>query len=64
MSLARPAVSALPWRDVTPRESTVAVVGGGFSGLMALVHLARAMPTARLALFERRPLRAPGVAYG
>ncbi|MFM8818871.1 MAG: FAD/NAD(P)-binding protein, partial [Phycisphaerales bacterium] len=64
MSLVRPAVPALPWRDVTPRESTVAVVGGGFSGLMALVHLARAMPTARLALFERRPLRAPGVAYG
>ena len=64
MSLARPAVPALPWRDVTPRESTVAVVGGGFSGLMALVHLARAMPKARLSLFERRPLRAPGVAYG
>ena len=64
MSLARPAAPALPWRDVTPRESTVAVVGGGFSGLMALVHLARAMPGARLALFERRPLRAPGVAYG
>ena len=64
MSLAPPAVPALPWRDVTPRESTVAVVGGGFSGLMALVHLARAMPKARISLFERRPLRAPGVAYG
>lgn len=64
MSLARPAAPVLPWRDVSPRESTVAVVGGGFSGLMALVHLARAMPRARLSLFERRPLRAPGVAYG
>jgi uncharacterized NAD(P)/FAD-binding protein YdhS len=64
MSLGRTAAPVLPWRDVAPRESRVAVVGGGFSGLMALVHLARAMPAARLALFERRPLRAPGVAYG
>lgn len=64
MSAGRAAAPVLPWRDVAPRESRVAVVGGGFSGLMALVHLARAMPAARLALFERRPLRAPGVAYG
>ena len=47
-----------------PAECDVAIVGGGFSGLMSLVHLVRALPAARITLFERRPLRAPGVAYG
>jgi uncharacterized NAD(P)/FAD-binding protein YdhS len=54
----------LPWSDAAPTEVDVAVVGGGFAGLMAMVHLCRAMPHARIAVFERRPRPAPGVAYG
>jgi uncharacterized NAD(P)/FAD-binding protein YdhS len=42
----------------------VAIVGGGFSGLVTLLHLRRALPEARLALFERRQRPGPGVAYG
>ena len=61
-SSAEPA--ALPWSDAAPTEVDVAIVGGGFAGLMAMVHLCRALPHARIAVFERRPRAAPGVAYG
>ena len=47
-----------------PAECDVAVVGGGFSGLMSLVRLAQCAPKCQSVVFERRPLPAPGVAYG
>lgn len=62
MTADRPA--SLPWVETAPEELDVAVVGGGFSGLLTLVHLRRAHPRARLALFERRARCGPGVAYG
>lgn len=63
--MTEPAEETLPrWTDQVPAEVDVAVVGGGFSGLMALVHLCRALPGGRFALFERRPLSLPGIAYG
>lgn len=52
------------WSDLVPPEVDAAVVGGGFSGLMALVHLCRALPGGRFAVIERRPLPLPGIAYG
>jgi len=56
--------TTLRWTDEVPPEVDVAVVGGGFSGLMSLVHLCRALPGGRFALLERRPLPFPGIAYG
>jgi uncharacterized NAD(P)/FAD-binding protein YdhS len=47
-----------------PAECDVAIVGGGFSGLMSLVRLAQRAPNCQSVVFERRPLTAPGVAYG
>jgi len=47
-----------------PAECDVAIVGGGFSGLMSLVRLAQCAPKCQAVVFERRPLPAPGVAYG
>ena len=47
-----------------PAECDVAIVGGGFSGLMSLVRLAQCAPKCQCVVFERRPLAAPGVAYG
>lgn len=47
-----------------PAECDVAIVGGGFSGLMSLVRLAQSAPRCQCVVFERRPLPAPGVAYG
>lgn len=52
------------WFDVPPQECDVAIVGGGFAGLMTLVHLCRMRPAGRYVLFERRPRAFPGVAYG
>ena len=52
------------WSDVVPADTDVTVVGGGFSGLMTLVHLCRALPGGRFAVIERRPLPRPGIAYG
>lgn len=58
------AIPPLPWTDHLPPAADVAVIGGGFSGLMTLVHLVRHAPRARVVLLERRPARTPGVAYG
>ena len=52
------------WSEVPPHECEVAVVGGGFAGLMTLVHLCRLRPGGRFVLLERRPRALPGVAYG
>ncbi|MGC4013379.1 MAG: FAD/NAD(P)-binding protein [Luteolibacter sp.] len=46
-------------------ERTFAVVGGGFSGTMTVVHLLRNCgPDTRVVLFERAPEVGRGVAYG
>jgi len=45
-------------------ECDVAIVGGGFSGLMSAVRIAAAAPGASLGVFERRSRPGPGVAYG
>jgi len=42
----------------------VIIVGGGFSGTMAAVHLARAQCGLRIALVDRGPAAGRGVAYG
>lgn len=54
----------LPWTDRVPESADVVIVGGGFSGLMTLVHLVQSAPKARVVLMERRSTHAPGVAYG
>lgn len=59
-----PASNSLPWGEDCAEELDVAIVGGGFSGLVTLLHLRRLLPDARLALFERRQRPGPGVAYG
>jgi uncharacterized NAD(P)/FAD-binding protein YdhS len=55
---------ALPWTERLPPDADCAIIGGGFSGLMTLVHLSERMPKARIVLLERRTTRTPGVAYG
>lgn len=41
-----------------------AIVGGGFSGSMVAVHLARSSPKSRILLFDRHGAFGRGVAYG
>jgi uncharacterized NAD(P)/FAD-binding protein YdhS len=48
----------------SPAECDVAIVGGGFGGLMSLARLAQCAPKCQFVVFERRPRRGPGVAYG
>jgi uncharacterized NAD(P)/FAD-binding protein YdhS len=52
------------WIDTAPAQVDVAIVGGGFSGLVALVHLCRARPSGTFAVIECHPLQFPGTAYG
>jgi uncharacterized NAD(P)/FAD-binding protein YdhS len=54
----------LPWSEALPPDADVAIVGGGFSGLMTLVHLVRLVPGGRFVVLERRPRALPGPAYG
>ena len=42
----------------------VAIVGGGFSGSMVAVHLARSSPKSRVLLFDKNGAFGRGVAYG
>lgn len=48
----------------SPAECDVAIIGGGFGGLMSLARLARSAPKCQFVVFERRPRQGPGVAYG
>ena len=52
-------------RDRTaPANPTVAVIGGGFSGLLTAIHLLHADPDLIVRLVERAPQFARGRAYG
>ena len=55
-----------PLRFGTLREAEcdLAVIGGGFSGLMTVANLLALAPSLRASIFERRPRPGPGVAYG
>ena len=43
---------------------SIAIVGGGFSGTLAAVHLGRRLPGVPIVLFEESPEAGPGLAYG
>ena len=45
-------------------QCDIAIIGGGFSGLMSAAQIAAAAPGASLGVFERRSRPGPGVAYG
>lgn len=47
-----------------PAQCDVAIVGGGFAGLMTLARMVELAPKCQFAVFERRPRPGPGVAYG
>jgi len=47
-----------------PTTCDLAIIGGGFAGLTAMVSLLNVRPDARVVLLERHPRRGPGVAYG
>jgi uncharacterized NAD(P)/FAD-binding protein YdhS len=53
-------------REPADTESVIAIVGGGFSGAMVAVHLARLAATRphRIRLFEKSDRPARGLAYG
>lgn len=55
---------SLQWNDEVPADTDVAIVGGGFSGLMTLVHVLRNSPRKRVVVVEREPRWSPGIAYG
>src|SRR5215469_14685359 len=46
------------------KQYDVVIVGGGFSGTMVAVHLARAQSGLRIALMERGGAVGRGMAYG
>ncbi len=52
------------WENHAPERADVLVVGGGFSGLLTLLHLRRTSPDLSVAVIERSPRRWPGIAYG
>ncbi len=56
--------ASISWSDRLPPDADAVIIGGGFSGLMCLAHLADRSPEARIVLLERRSTRTPGVAYG
>lgn len=47
-----------------PDRADVAIVGGGFSGLITLIHILRREPDAQVVVIERTPRPGPGLAYG
>ena len=47
-----------------PSSCDLAIIGGGFVGLTAMVGVLGQRPDARIVLLERHPRRGPGVAYG
>lgn len=54
----------LEYTPESPAECDVAVIGGGFGGLMTTARLAQHAPKCQFVVFERRPRKAPGIAYG
>ncbi|MDZ4831128.1 MAG: FAD/NAD(P)-binding protein [Phycisphaerae bacterium] len=59
-----PSSFARLWTDRLPASVDLAIVGGGFSGLLALIHTLRLRPNTRVAVIEQAPRRGPGPAYG
>jgi uncharacterized NAD(P)/FAD-binding protein YdhS len=51
-------------KNESEKRYDVVIVGGGFSGTMVAVHLARAQAGLRIALVDRGPAAGRGVAYG
>jgi uncharacterized NAD(P)/FAD-binding protein YdhS len=47
-----------------PDRADVAIVGGGFSGLLTLLHILQRDPDAEVVVIERTPRPGPGLAYG
>ena len=45
-------------------HSSIAIVGGGFSGTLAAIHLVRRLSGVPIVLFEEAPEAGPGLAYG
>ncbi len=41
----------------------IAIIGGGFTGAALALHIAAALPAARILVFEPRPVIGPGFAY-
>jgi uncharacterized NAD(P)/FAD-binding protein YdhS len=58
------ATGCLDWTDPIPASCDVAIVGGGFSGLMTAIGILRREPRAKVVVLERSPQWAPGIAYG
>lgn len=56
--------SPLTFGASCPDRADVAIVGGGFSGLLTLVHVLRRDPGARVVVIERTQRPGPGLAYG
>jgi uncharacterized NAD(P)/FAD-binding protein YdhS len=54
----------LPFSGVAPTRADVGIVGGGFSGLISLLHIVGRVPGVRVVIVERDPRGAPGIAYG
>ena len=52
------------FHDTAPAQCEIAVIGGGFCGLMSLAHLCSRHAIGSCCLFERSACSALGVAYG
>ncbi len=57
-------LEALCWSDRPPQRADILVVGGGFSGLLVAVGILERDSQVTVAVVERFPRSAPGVAYG
>src|SRR5512137_1380398 len=54
----------LKWDDELPLDVDLLVVGGGYSGLATAMMVTAERPGTRIAIVERSPLAAPGIAFG
>ena len=54
----------LEWNHELPLDVDLIVVGGGFSGLTTAMMVTAERPGTRIAIVERSPLGAPGIAFG
>jgi len=54
----------MTWDDELPLDVDLLVVGGGYSGLATTMMVTAERPGTRIAIVERSPLAAPGIAFG